>query len=224
MCIARKSRLASLIALSAAAASGLAFDTGPHYDMTCDTMASEGFGSIAIQVAQVANWFNDLYENDTSNAYSGHAAWTNSAGNFIGNLVTLFRKENWPKSITDAAEKMHFDSSCPIDTTAQAEAEWLRLCRATKASLQLCASRNDAMGAVVVLGMTLHEVQDFYTHTNWVEPQGVRTSVGYSGPGWAATGTYGTNPTWFDVPATVRANFPIYSRVLGSPEVMHGSW
>ena len=224
MCIARKTRLASLITLSAIAANGVAFDTGPHYDMTCDTMAAEGFGSIAIQVAQVANWFNDLYENDTSNAYSGHAAWTDSKGNFIGNLLTVFRKENWPDLIVKAAEKMHFDSSNPIDTQAQAEAEWTRLCRATKASLLRCVTNQDPMGAIVVLGMTLHQVQDFYTHTNWVEPQGVRASVGHSGPGWATMGNYGSNPTWFDVPASVRANFPIYSRVEGSPEVIHGNW
>src|SRR6185503_1304801 len=35
---------------------------------------------------------------------------------------------------------------------------------------------------------------------------------------------YGTNPTWFDIPANVRANVTIYSRVLGNPEVIHGSW
>ncbi len=51
--------LAGLIAVGPAAA----YDTGPHFDITRDALAAEGFGEKAIQIAQVTNWMVDLYEN-----------------------------------------------------------------------------------------------------------------------------------------------------------------
>ncbi len=48
--------------LIAAPAAG-AFDTGPHSDITRDALAAEGFNGRAIRVAQVDNWFDDLYDN-----------------------------------------------------------------------------------------------------------------------------------------------------------------
>jgi len=210
--------------LTLAVAPAYAFDTGIHFDITRNAMSLEGFGHTPIQVVQVSNWFNDLYEQDTSNSYSGHVSWFGSFENFVGNLLTLFRKEDWPDSIVKAAEKMHFDSSCPINTTAQADAEWTRLARATKSLIRQCAANNDREGILCVMGMSLHAVQDFYTHSNWVEPRGDRVLRGYSGPGWAATGKYGSHPTWFDVPATDRNKEAIYSQVLGNPGVGHGDW
>ena len=185
--------------------------------MTRDAMQSEGFGDISIKVAQVANWFDDLYEQDTNNAYSGHQTWFGSVSGFVGNLLTLFRKENWPSHIVRSAEKLHFDSSNPMDSTPQAEAEWQRFARATKFVLKNRVAAGDIEGILVVMGMTLHSVQDFYTHSNWVEPQGVRQTNGFSGPGWASRRSYGSHPTWFDVPAAERAKVDIYSRKQGDP-------
>ncbi len=213
---------ATCLALSASSA---AFDTGAHFDMTRDALSAERFSDTAIRIVQVNNWFNDLYEQDTSNAYSGHVSWFGSVSGFVGNLLTLFRKENWPKSLTDAAEKMHFDSSNPMDSAAQAEAEWTRLCRATKAALLDCRNRRDALGVLTVMGISLHALQDFYTHSNWVEPIGSRSQNGFSGPGWAAAGRYGSHPTWFDVPPADRVAQDIYSRKQsGSNKAEHGGW
>lgn len=192
--------------------------------MTRDALSAEGFGNVAVQVVQINNWFNDLYEQDTSNSYSGHVSWFGSFSGFFGNLLTLWRKENWSKAVVDAAEKAHFDSSDPIDSTAQAEAEWKRLALVTRAQLQRCAAVGDVEGALGVLGISLHALQDFYTHSNWVEPKGIRAATSGDGPGWAAMGTYGSHPTWFDVPASERAKYNIYSRFNGSPKVGHGDW
>ena len=220
-------RLCSLaLALAALGSStAIAFNTAAHYDMSGDVMRAEGFGDTAIQVVQVSNWFNDLYEQDTANSYSGHVSWFSSFGDFIGNFLTLFRKENWPQSIVDAAEHLHFDSTDPIDTTAQAEAEWIRLSRATRSLLRQYAASRDAEGILCVMGMSLHAVQDFYSHTNWVEPQGSRPRDGFAGPGWTKIASFGTFPTWFDVPASERAKFNIYSQVPNAnPVVTHGAW
>jgi len=204
-----------LIAFAALCGSGpaRAFDTGPHFDMTRDALTAEGFGDVAVRVIQINNWFCDLYEQDTSNAFSGHQSWGSFKGAFA-NLLTLFRKEDWPQALVDAAEKLHFDSSNPIDNYAQAQAEWYRLARKTREMLREHARRGDLEGMLAIMGMTLHGLQDFYTHSNWVEPKGDRRVIGGSGPGWAAIRTYGTHPTFFDVPESVRATHNIYSRQL----------
>src|SRR5437870_3006933 len=38
-----------------------AFDTGHHFDMTEDALRTEGFGSTAIRMVQLNNWFVDYY-------------------------------------------------------------------------------------------------------------------------------------------------------------------
>ena len=58
----------ALLALLVVAATGLlavatpavAYDTAPHAEVTADAMGAEGFGTNAIGVAQVNNWFVDL--------------------------------------------------------------------------------------------------------------------------------------------------------------------
>ncbi len=71
-----------------------------------------------------------------------------------------------------------------------------------------------------MLGASLHEVQDFYAHTNWVEPRG---APGFGGPDWAGQGLGGT-PTWFDVPAPARQAELLYTGgSIGIPRD-HGSW
>jgi hypothetical protein len=186
-----------------------AFDTQAHYDITDDALAAEGFGQTATQVAQVSNWFNDLYENASKNPYSGHAHW----------LIRFFvpGEENWPDAVVNAADRMHFDSASEIIDTAHAAAEWDRLARATRDVIVERAGNFDFAGALVALGSSLHTVQDFYAHTNWVEP---RFLTNFDGPGWQALSAYGSHPTWFDVPATERARHPIYS----SGKRSHGSW
>lgn len=52
-----------------------AFDTEPHYDITRDALAADGFGRDATRVVQVNNWFNDLYVNPKDVPQSGHASW-----------------------------------------------------------------------------------------------------------------------------------------------------
>jgi len=204
-----------------------AFETAPHFDMTRDALSTEGFGETAIRVVQVSNWFNDLYEQDDRNAFSGHQSWNTKEG-FFGNLLTLFRKENWSKALVDAAELLHFDSSNPIDSQIQAQTEWYRLARKTRELMRDCARRNDIEGMLVIMGMTLHALQDFYTHSNWIEPKGDRRVLGGSGPGWARIRTFGSHPTFFDVPEAERAKEDIYSQKLqpnslpGNIKVGHG--
>jgi hypothetical protein len=193
-----------------------AFDTGPHADMTRDALAAEGFGNTAIQIAQVNNWFVDLYENAGSTPHSGHGGW------FVTLLGGAYGdREHWSTEVIEAADRTHFDNTNRVfSNTAALATEWDRLRRVTHSLLREARDAKNPLAALTVLGITLHQVQDFYTHTNWVEPSG---RAGYEGPGWTAKGL-GSFPTWFDLPATTVSRERLYA--AGSEGIArdHGSW
>ena len=86
--------LAITLAL-AVASPALAYDTGPHSDITRDAMRAEGFRDDAIGVAQVNNWFVDLYENVESSRTAGTA----DSGSRL--LTGAIRSENWRDGVVD---------------------------------------------------------------------------------------------------------------------------
>jgi PLAT/LH2 domain/CARDB len=207
--------LAAALAL-ALAAPAFAYDTGPHSELTRDAMGAEGFRDDAIGVAQVNNWFVDLYENSSKLPYSGH-------GGFWRRLLTgAIRSEHWRDDVVAAADRTHFDSSTTyLFNTAGITHEWDRLRRATWTIAREAAAQNDPAKLLTVLGVSLHQLQDFYTHTNWMEPGGI---LGGDGPDWAGQG-FGTSPTWFDIPADKRDAVTIYTaNTQGHYERQHGSW
>jgi hypothetical protein len=214
--------VAAALCLAAAPTAG-AFDTGPHFDITRDALTAEGFNDNAIQSAQVSNWFVDLYENAESIPFSGHAgAFKELIGLGLGpgssaNGV-LVAINKWPKAVIDASDRSHFDATNKVlSNSAALTAEWARLQRSVGA---LVRETKDPVQLLSVIGISLHQVQDFYSHTNWLEPGGV---PGAQGPDWPADG-FGRTPTWFDVPAPVRSAENIYTGgSIGIPR-NHGGW
>ena len=200
-----------------------AFDTGPHMDMTRDALTAEGFGAASADIAAVNNWFVDYYTNPGKNAYSGHA-------NFWIGLTRLGLRppENWPQYVVEGARRLHFDaeqgSNIYLGRTAGVEREWDRLINMTQGLLR--HSQTDEPEEVLsAIGMSLHAVQDFYTHSNWVE--NLRPGkFGLGGPSIASLG-YGSHPTWFDVPPEVRKSLvgdrEVYTGVGDIPRD-HGHW
>ncbi len=211
--------LATVVAASATwvgAQCAVAFDTGPHFDMTRDALTTEGFGDKAIQISQVNNWFVDFYENSGKIPQSGH---TGIGRRLLGGGV--FSRENWDDKVVSAADRSHFDETDGgYSGTAAVTKEWDRLSSATRALATEARDRNDPDQLLSVIGISLHEVQDFYTHSNWVEPTG---DPGRSGPGWGSKG-WGTTPTWFDLPPAIRSAERIYT--AGSTGIIrdHGGW
>lgn len=125
--------IAGLVALARPA---LAFDTGPHYDLTRDALQDEGFGNTAIQVVQVQNWLTDYYSNSPTSPDK------------------------------NAFDHLHFDN---LTDTNMVRNYWARITINTRNAIQQAARENDPLKALTVLGVSLHAVQDFYTHSNWVE-------------------------------------------------------
>lgn len=217
-------RLRSLLITAATLAAALpatasAFDTEPHSTITIDAMRAEGFGALAADVGAIDNYLVDLYSQGSTVPFSGSADTLNY---LLGGA--LFQAESWPKATTDAAALSHFDFSVlrpgnPLNSSADLEREWDRLRRATRAAALAAKGRNDPLELLTVIGASLHPLQDFYTHTNWVEPQ---NRTGFDGPGWEAAGQ-GRTPTWFDVPKPVRDLRRLYSS--GGPgQRPHGPW
>ncbi len=205
-----------LVTLLVAAAPAHAYDSGPHAELTDDALTTEGFGRTAVGVARVNNWFVDIYEQADSNPFTGH-------GGFWKRLLSgAVRTEHWPDELVAAAGRSHFDSSTStLFNSAGVTNEWNRLRRAVWTLVREARTRNDPAELLAVLGMSLHQVQDFYTHTNWVEPAGGVES--FDGPDWKTRG-YGTTPTWFDVPAAARDAVTIYTANTKDHPRQHGDW
>lgn len=188
--------LGSITFISAPAS---AYDTGPHNDLTHDVLASEGFGEAAGDIAAVDNWFSDFYSQADKNPYSGH-------GDTLSRIISVaVFTEKWPQRWVDAANMTHFDSTRTFAADAQPKnlastegvaREWVRLMRNTNDALQQARRNRDPLQLLAAIGISLHSIQDFYTHSNWVEPA---NTPGFFGPGWKERG-YGDFPTWFDIP------------------------
>ncbi len=218
--------IAFALGLWLAPSSAQAFDTGPHADMTRDALTAEGFSAAAADVGMVDNWFVDYYTNPDDNPYSGHA------NALIGLTRFGFNREDWLNQWVEGARRMHFDAESrqigmpDLLTTAGVEKEWQRLMFLTRKWVQYAGrqSRPDPLDVMAVLGISLHAVQDFYTHSNWVEDPS--TENGRGGPGVSSLG-FGETPTWFDVPPEARrelvGNRAVYTGVKGIPRG-HGNW
>ena len=200
-----------------------AFDTGPHMDMTRDALTAEGFSAASADIAAVDNWFVDYYTNPGKNPYSGHANF------FIGlTRLGLRPPEDWPVNDVAGARHLHFDaeqgSTIYLGRTSGVEREWDRLIDMTRRLLRHSAT-NTPERVLAVMGMSLHAVQDFYAHSNWVEDPRPG-EFGLGGPGIASLG-YGSHPTWFDVPPEVRQTLvgdrEVYTGVGDIPRG-HGHW
>jgi hypothetical protein len=201
----------------------LAFDTGSHFDLIENALMAEGFGRDPIRVVQVSSFHTDFYDNSGEVPQSGHVAndtWTH----LLGNVFTL--SEDWPDSVMRAADVLHFDR---VKSTVAVDNEWKRLATTTRSALLARARSHDLEGMLVIMGISLHEVQDFYAHSNWVEPQpGKGEATRFDGPGWSTGGLtpdqvsrFGRYPTWWDLPEDVRKVATIYtlSQTRG-----HGDW
>ncbi|HEX6887513.1 MAG TPA: hypothetical protein VF143_05345 [Candidatus Nanopelagicales bacterium] len=69
---------------------------------------------------------------------------------------------------------LHFDD---LTSTAQIRTMWRRYLGGTVAALVWAAERDDVAGARNAIGTGLHAMQDFYSHSNWVDSADRRTKT-----------------------------------------------
>jgi hypothetical protein len=181
-----------------------AFDTGPHFDITADVLRSEGFSPAAIATVQSANFFVDFYE-------------------FIGNdkfkAILNGGCRDKVKNVLAVADAQHFDE---LGSTIEVSERWDAMLEATKSTAEskVKAQTPDVLGLLALLGASLHNVQDFYAHSNWVEP-----APDGPGLGKGALARYGDHPTWLSVDRADRMALEVYTRLnRPSQKRTHGEW
>lgn len=127
-----------------------AFDTGHHSDCTREALADLGLSDTAIQVCQVENWLVDYYSN---------------------------REAGVEDSIKTNCDKLHADN---LFTEAAVANYWGRFSTNAKAGFVEAARTKNPRQVLALLGMSLHTVQDFYSHSNWPEIQQPPSGYDYS--------------------------------------------
>src|SRR6266699_3029997 len=173
----RKCRMMVLAgAIVTFATSSLAFDTRWHADATRLAMEQNGFSSDARLLCQFENYLTDYF----------------SAMEFEKYYKKL--PPNVPRGTSDglqnvdipALARMHFDA---LTSETQVEHQWKALEANTEAALVKWAAEPSVKSGyrpvvlMTIVGASLHAIQDFYSHSNWLRKT---NSVG------------GFVPLWFD--------------------------
>ena len=181
---ARKGLLAATVLLGLVPAAQ-AFDTGPHQDLTREVLSEIGFNQDANETVQLENWLTDYYTNQP------------------------VLKKVLP-SISHSLDQLHFDG---LATTSRVDHYWQRFTVNSKIAFQEAARNKDSFRILVLLGMSLHAVQDFYTHSNWVETHPAPSGFDYA------------TVTWFDTNKREGVRTGIYpNKDAPSREVAHGDY
>jgi hypothetical protein len=168
-----------------------AFDTGHHKEMTIAALRREGFSDDAIRVIVLQNWLVDWYSAHGADKVSLNLA------RFVGSETPLWEivQNHDDFVIVFESSYLHFDN---LNKWQDAQANrgpstdvhdyWKTLANSTEAAIhdRLRAKDPDVLSILTLLGISLHAVQDFYSHSNWVDAQS------------PANGAYDVT-TWWDL-------------------------
>ena len=157
--------LSVLVLLACPAEVALGSDTGHHADLTRDALQEAGFHPDAIRMVQVTNWLTDFYSN----------------------LPTFGLNTDFAE-IRAEVEKLHFDNR-EADDGKLADFDsisryWSHLTKNTRDAVRKAATDDDPLMLLSVLGISLHAVQDFYSHSNWVEKHPRAANAPYRTETW----------------------------------------
>ena len=152
-----------------------AFDTGHHSDVTREALQNEGFQETPIKIVQVENWLVDYYSN-----------WP------VDQLPSTQIIEEAKKE----SDKLHFDN---LFTTEDIRNYWMWLTLNTNEAVEQAVRKKDPLNLLTILGISLHGVQDFYSHSNWVEKHSSSDGNSYS------------SATWFDSPRDTTSQLKLYT-------------
>lgn len=183
------------------ASPALAFDGGYHVELTRDAMQGSSYGQTPIQVAQVANWYDDGFESakavisEDPTSFTIPLDWIGLGDINYPGVSAAWGQRFGPASVRDLSDVyLHFDQ---LADNSQVSAAWDRLVKNTHRAVLAAQAANDPLGYLTVMGATMHAVQDFYSHSNWAE--------------LTEAGAWGGDATWFDVKASVRDTKYIYT-------------
>lgn len=161
------------------------------------------FFTIALGMASAGQAFDTGHHFDATR----HCGRANDFGDFA---IRVMQLQNWYvdyySNLPGYADKhildlLHFDN---LDTTKKVRIYWANLTNNTRKAIQRAAKQGNVLRALTIAGMSLHAVQDFYTHSNWAERHPPIGSA-YNGN------------TWFDLPPAAN-DTSIYTGSYPTPE------
>lgn len=125
----------------------------------------------------------------------------------LENWLTDYYSSSPTSSIKSEVGLLHFDN---LLNTQQVSNYWGHFTINTRNAVQQATRDRDALKLLTVMGISLHAVQDFYTHSNWVELRGYSPSL------------YQT-ASWFDAPPSSSQNVftGVASSFPGTPPPGH---
>ena len=182
-----------------------------HHDMTMRATA----GDTSAYGAPIQNGFDTIFpgsgfSQSAARAVAWHADYIDS---YIYN--PLFWAQGGLDDQRTRAALSHYEDLIKLHhddtfTTHGLEDNWERYLGGAVLALYWASQNNDRDAAHMILGMTLHSVQDFYTHSNWMDDPQRRLK------------------TWHDYSPAERAGMRLYTGTYELPETIgphhHGSY
>ncbi len=172
-----------------------AFDTWWHAEETRHAMVANGFSGDARLVAQFTNYLIDFYSVAADRISGFEGVFSRLPGGRPPNAPSTARLD--PADV----DRLHFDS---LFSTDEIEAQWRALEANTRAALRKYAADQSVKPGfrpivlLTVIGASLHVVQDFYSHSNWVNEH-IKKAPG------------SPVPIWYDVPPARRAAMQLFT-------------
>jgi len=169
---------------------GLAFDTWWHAECTRKAMVANGFSADARLATQVSNYLTD---------FLAVLNMPNEEQNKLGIQIIRFRSDH-------SYDFLHFDA---VFTEADIEKNWELLLNNTIRSLKKYSAgglTEPGFRLIIfynIIGASLHAIQDFYSHSNWVN---LYTQQRVS-----------PIPVWFDVAAADRQKLKLFTGIYQKP-------
>ena len=168
-------RVLALIALAALLASPAAgFDSYWHSQCTQKAGESANFSEDAWKITQLGNFSPDLFGPVAEYA-------SNNLGQSELQALNSYQQNN--QQVRDAAIYLHFDNlNGELQRNSDFDYLFSRLLKSTQALLKDYAKlkvdqRTRKVLTLITLGASLHAVQDFYSHSDWVHNDFDKTDV-----------------------------------------------
>jgi hypothetical protein len=192
-----------LLGLLLIATPALAFDTYWHTAASAGAAGHFKFSPDATNILQFGTFGPDFFG----------PLYDSAGGKQLAQLDQMFKLRDGAAPARTAGSFMHFDNlEGEVDRNWKFDYLWMRLLdntRTTIAAIGKDASANEGTKKLVtllVLGSSLHMLEDFYSHSDWIHQDWVKLGFPQQQSEWGKGNDYA--PSWF----TVRAK-------LGAPAV-----
>lgn len=172
-----------------------------HADATRIAMKEHGFSDDARLLVQFTNFLVDFFA--VINEYA--PLIEEKSRILLLGMISDSQSGSQLRTNSENIARLHFDN---LTSTQQFEYQWKKLEENTMSALKRYSSSSVVKSGFrtitlfTIIGASLHALQDFYTHSNWVEECLKHAENGTE-----------TIPTWFEVSPEKRKQFQLVSGV-----------